>query len=311
MAKKKKKDRSTKKSAGRFGGALAEQLGKLELDLDDRQDRDEAPDPGASSASGHRPVAEPEPEPEPEPRLDDDDLFAQAVDEIAPEDVFRGKFGAPGDESVPTPVERAIAEERGESAGAEAGAEAGAKGGETSVDEESARDAVRELREKRLLENSLGGLDVRFEESKYRVKPRPRGYESEPPEEMITPPLPKSGDGLNQIDALAPEQKQLLKRYEKRSRQFRVPEINLRGDTLDDALRRVELFVHQCWKQDERFVRIIHGRGQNSEGDPVLKPAILQWLEGPGFRFVRGYAPEVGRHGDYGSVVVQLERPKS
>lgn len=100
----------------------------------------------------------------------------------------------------------------------------------------------------------------------------------------------------------------MLDRYKKRSRRHDVPERNFRGDSVEDALRQLELFVHQHWKDGARFVRVIHGRGLQSDGDPVLKPAILRWLEGPGFRYVRGYVPEVNSAGDYGSLIVELEK---
>lgn len=235
--------------------------------------------------------------------MSDDELFEAAVDDLTPEDVYRGKYF--GGTNVPETSGGLSTADFGAS-GTKSGNESGNESGDEPVDEQKARDKVKDLQNQRTLEKALGGIDKKIDSSKYRVKKtKPRPYSSEPNREMNTDPLPKSGPGLSEVD-LAASHKQLLKRYERRKRDRQIPELNLRGDTLDDALRQLELFAHKSWKEERGFIRIIHGKGMNSEGDPVIKPAVLKWLEGPGFRYVRGYAPEVGRSGNYGAVIVEL-----
>lgn len=242
----------------------------------------------------------------------EEELFEQAVSSLGPEDMYRGKFegaarGVPAEEEEQTsesapdaPVERPVDEASAES----------------DVDEERAREALGEIRTKRQFEKAVGPVDEEVQRDKYRRRSAKRdpekdverrlAFRSDSPDELTTPPLPKSGDGLHHVGKLDPAHKDLLERFQKRARHQQVLEINVRGDTVEDALRQVELFVHQQWKERARFCRIVHGRGLRSKGDPVLKPAILRWLEGPGFRYIRGYAPETNNAGDYGSVVVEL-----
>jgi DNA-nicking Smr family endonuclease len=243
------------------------------------------------------------------------ELFEQAISDIGPEDVYRGKFEGRGpsfddeddepDEKQPGLPGQTPTQKTSEPAQTSA------------ADEEEAREKLGELRTMRQFEKAVGPVDRDIDRDKYRDRTQRRdpekdverrlSYRSDAPEELTTPPLPKSGEELNNV-TLGAEHKDLLERFQKRARRDQVYEINVRGDTVDDALRQVELFVHQQWKEGARFCRIVHGRGLRSSGDPVLKPAILRWLEGPGFRYVRGYAPETNNAGDYGSVVVELPK---
>jgi DNA-nicking Smr family endonuclease len=258
------------------------------------------------------PVDEHEPPEQDTPsrQLSERELFERAVEGLDPADVYSGKFHGEGPELPPEPEESEESEEPEE--------DAPAVGGAPSEDE--AREAVAQKREIRQFEKAVGPVDKKnVRRRKYRQPNRPApedhvrqvaSYRSDSPSDMITPPLPKTGEGLNNVGGLMPAQKDMLGRYKKRSRRNEVPEINVRGDTVDDALRQIELFVHQQWKQNAHFVRIIHGRGLQSDGDPVLKPAVLRWLEGPGYRYIKGYVPEVNSAGDYGSVVAELRVTK-
>ncbi len=245
------------------------------------------------------PVAKPRaPEPtQPKPATDRE-LFEAAVDNLSADDVYRGKFF--GHTDLPETDDGPSIADFMETRTADEDVE--------PLDEETARAEVKDLQNQRLLERTLGGIDKKVDSSKYRKK-EPRGFSTETNEELNTEPLPKSGDGLSEVE-LKPQQRELLKRYNARARRSQVPELNLRGDTLDDALRRLELFAHDCWKRETGYIRVIHGKGNQSEGEPVLKPAVLRWLEGPGFRYVRGYAPEVKNVGNYGSIIVELARKK-
>ncbi|MFU8803171.1 MAG: Smr/MutS family protein, partial [Bradymonadaceae bacterium] len=176
-------------------------------------------------------------------------------------------------------------------------------------DEEEAREQVHERREEAVFERSVGPVK-KLEDKYYKPPPgsrvRDRPYSSEPAKDLITPGLPRSGPGLNEVPSLDGAQRAMLKRLDKVRIQNAIRELNIRGDGVEDALRQLELFVHKAWKDEERFVRIIHGRGLRSENEPVLKPAVLTWLEGPGLRYIRGYVPEIQSGGDYGSLIVEL-----
>jgi DNA-nicking Smr family endonuclease len=302
-----------------FAGLLADKLKSLDIEPSapnpDKQAPPEDKKPRAKSSKSSE--SSESPESRQAPKLSDAELFERSVREMNPEDIYRGKFMGEGpkldaDEDAAEVSERRPDEPETPDAPTEE---------EAPSDEEAAREAIGEARDIRLFEQAVGSVDKVMRSDKYRRPSMPdpaedaarrtahqNGYRSDSPESMITPPLPKSGEGLNRVGPLDAAQRDLHRRYEKRERQYQVKEINVRGDSVEDALRQVELFVHQQWKDDARFVRIIHGRGLQSDGAPVLKPAILHWLEGPGFRYVRGYVPEVNGAGDYGSLIVELER---
>ncbi len=301
-----KKDRAaqpkkkTPKPDPRFGQTLADQLRAAGLKPDPapaQRAKPQAPAPPA------RPQSPPEPDPSTMP---DDALFAHALDKLAPEDVFRGKYV--GDATrLPRAQTKPAAPQKPDPA--------------READEAHARQLTEQLREEALFERSVGPVEALGEHNKYyvptpgeRAKARAaelaqRTYTSEAPDGLITPTLPKEGEGLNHIAALELSQKGLIKRYKLHNRREQSPSVNLREDTLEDALRQLELFMHKAWKDNERYVRVIHGRGVHSEAQrPVLKPAVLQWLEGPGLRYIIGYAPELTSEGDYGSLIIAMRR---
>lgn len=309
-----------------FAGLLAEKLKALDLNLKEAPPEDEkktrAQEQRAKRSSDRHayPNYEIPEEPDVAP-LSDAELFEKSIREMAPEDVYRGKFAGEGPKLPPSKED--VAEARAKSApkpSQEQTHQSEADPRIAQAAEESAREAVGEAREMRLFEKTVGRVDKVVRGDKYRRPPMPdptedaarrtghAAFSSDSPESLTTPPLPKSGEGLNQVGAFDAAQRDLHARYKKRARQHEVSEINIRGDSVEDALRQVELFVHQQCKEKRRFLRIIHGRGLQSNGDPVLKPAILHWLEGPGFRYVRGYVPERNSAGDYGSLIVELER---
>lgn len=249
--------------------------------------------------------------------LDAEALFAHAVDTIQPKDLFAGKYHGsvrdlprakqkpapfmPGDAPThPNAPKMSKAERRAQ--------------------EERSRAELADLREELLFTRAVGGFDEVFsnQDKYHRQKPRTykereerTSYSSEAPEGLITPSMPKSGDGLHHVPSLNGAQRELLNQARSWAAKHHMEALNVRGDGVEDALRQVELFFHQQWKDGARYVRIVHGRGlQSEEGIPVLKPSILHWLEGPGFRYVRGYAPELTKDNDYGSVLVCLtQRP--
>lgn len=125
-------------------------------------------------------------------------------------------------------------------------------------------------------------------------------------EDFITPTLPKSGEGLHDIPSLDDDQKEMLERMKAAEKRGGIPELNLRGDIAREAENRLGDFITQCRQQGHDFARIIPGRGQQSDPEPVLKPTVLEWLETVGADRIRGYAPERLFGGDYGSLIVEF-----
>ena len=56
-------------------------------------------------------------------------------------------------------------------------------------------------------------------------------------------------------------------------------ELDLHGCTVAQAREMLEIFLHDARARGKRCVRIIHGKGRNSEGKlPVLKVKVNSWL---------------------------------
>lgn len=98
-------------------------------------------------------------------------------------------------------------------------------------------------------------------------------------------------------------QRQLLRK----SRRASMRVLNIRHLRKHEAMREVEAFVRAERVQRSEFVRIITGKGKQSVGNPVLKPAVIDWCENEAIGLVKGWAPETDRSGNYGSVVLHLD----
>jgi hypothetical protein len=83
--------------------------------------------------------------------------------------------------------------------------------------------------------------------------------------------------------------------------------LNLRLQRLAAAMGELEVFVRERGAAGDRFVRVITGKGRNSSEGPVIKPAVLRWCEGDGAPFVKRWAPETDRSGNFGAVVLELD----
>lgn len=95
---------------------------------------------------------------------------------------------------------------------------------------------------------------------------------------------------------------------EARSQRF-IPELNLHGETTENAVRRLTATVQTWALSSVRFGRIITGKGKHSESLPVVKLATVNWLDGgEGVQFVTAWAPEFAADGLFGSVVVKVRR---
>jgi DNA-nicking Smr family endonuclease len=87
-----------------------------------------------------------------------------------------------------------------------------------------------------------------------------------------------------------------------------MPVLNIRRFGLREAMGEVEAFIRDCASKEHRFARIVHGKGRHSKDDAVLKPAVIRWCDGAGAAYVRAWAPENDRSGQFGSMVIQFRR---
>ncbi|MEM1348721.1 MAG: Smr/MutS family protein [Myxococcota bacterium] len=290
-----------------FGSSLAEQLSGLDIEVREQREQREAAEQreriareqnAREAAKARYTSLKAE-----DVLVSDEELFEQTLEQLTPEDIYQGKYiGNP--RQLPSALKAQTTPEPDAPQ-------------RSAQEQEEQRKIIAELREDTLFEKAVGLMDSVVDDGKYyKRKPKARslatalGGDDEPahPLGLITPSLPRQGEELHAPGALVPSQKGLLQRCKLHARTDAVPTLNLRRDVLEDAMRQLELFMHQSWKDDARFVRVIHGRGVRSEHSPVLKPAVLEWLEGPGLRYIRGYAPEMTQGGDYGSLVVALGR---
>lgn len=88
-------------------------------------------------------------------------------------------------------------------------------------------------------------------------------------------------------------------------------EIDLHGHTRDEAMKALESALHSALAGGIRTLCIVHGRGLHSQGRPVLKQAVFQWLrEGPCAGFVLAAVPR-NDSGGGASMVLLRRRVKS
>ena len=177
--------------------------------------------------------------------------------------------------------------------------------------DDEARQELEFRQQKRQFEQAMHDVDRK--ESKKPLKdpspPDPAEYldgSVEQTWEFVTPRLPKSGDGLEWVPPLDETQKQLKMRHKQWAKRDGTPELNIRGETVSEAVSKLEEFVRSAWEDQRQFVRIVHGKGKRSEGDPVLKPAVLRWIENHGGKYIRGYIPKRDVKGNYGSLIIEL-----
>ena len=106
--------------------------------------------------------------------------------------------------------------------------------------------------------------------------------------------------------ALTGEQRDLLRRARK---QTYVPTLNLRHHRRAESVQELSAFVLQQRQERVRYVRVITGKGKQSEGAPVLKPMVMEWCSvPPGSEHVLAWAPETDRSGNFGMLVLELRR---
>ncbi len=87
--------------------------------------------------------------------------------------------------------------------------------------------------------------------------------------------------------------------------------VDLHGMIESAAQRRVREVVARVHGEGGRCVLIVHGRGRQSAGVPILKEALLEWLaEPPLAPLVMAFASAAGRDGGVGATYVLLRRDR-
>jgi len=273
-------------------------------DIDDGEIPD-GTDPGPASptsqSASSTPAHQRQHKADDNPVKSDRELFEQAVDDIDPAKLYDAKFrGQSG-------TDRQLPDEPPDDPVATSPSSPSTTDDAPEMDEARARQQAQQLQDEALFQKMVGDVDPlegrdKYHRSRNTAQSRPSKAVSK--DKLSTPSLPQSGEGLNYIPPLADSQKSLLRRH--REFEHHVPQLHLRGMTRRNALEQLREFIPDHHGTEARFVRIIPGRGLQSNTDPVLNPTVLQWLEGPGLEYIRGYAPERLQGGDYGSLIVEL-----
>ncbi len=84
--------------------------------------------------------------------------------------------------------------------------------------------------------------------------------------------------------------------------------IDLHGYTVTEARGLLEEFLRLSIKRGYRCVKVIHGRGLSSARGPVLKEAVLGWLQRELRRYVLAYATARPNDGGLGATYVLLRK---
>lgn len=87
-------------------------------------------------------------------------------------------------------------------------------------------------------------------------------------------------DKDQELDREAEEESLARTERERLDRQRPDAAIDLHGMTESDALDSLGIFLEDSRRRGYRKVLIIHGKGNHSGGDPVLKRAVSRFLEG-------------------------------
>lgn len=88
-------------------------------------------------------------------------------------------------------------------------------------------------------------------------------------------------------------------------------ELDLHGLAAREAREDVAFELREAFDAGERCLRIVHGRGLHSPGAPVLKEALLEWLQEPGLgERVLAFASAPPAQGGAGALLVLLRRAR-
>jgi DNA-nicking Smr family endonuclease len=88
-------------------------------------------------------------------------------------------------------------------------------------------------------------------------------------------------------------------------------DLDLHGLAEREAREDVTFELRDAHAEGERCVRIVHGRGRHSPGGPVLKEALLDWLQAPPLAdVVLAFASAPPALGGAGALLVLLRRQR-
>lgn len=127
---------------------------------------------------------------------------------------------------------------------------------------------------KRLVHNQTGV-------ESWRPKPSPHKLKSQ--QHAATFSLNDAGEPIASGDLLEFQHPGIQNRQMRRLRQGRIAiesELDLHGQTAEQARRQLPLFLSQAQANGLRCVIIVHGKGYSSSGQrPVLKTLLNSWLK--------------------------------
>lgn len=150
----------------------------------------------------------------------------------------------------------------------------------------------------------LTGRDKRREPPGRRARPGAR-TETEGP---VTFAIERTGE---RIEGRAPG---IDRRQLRRLRSGRIEidtRLDLHGVEAATAERALRDALAAAWEADQRCLLVVHGRGLHSEGAPVIKRALPEWLaEAPHGPRVMAFASALPEHGGTGATYVLLRRKR-
>jgi DNA-nicking Smr family endonuclease len=89
-------------------------------------------------------------------------------------------------------------------------------------------------------------------------------------------------------------------------------ELDLHGLDARRARHEVASALGEAQRAGERCVLVVHGRGTHSPGGPVLKEALLEWLQQPPLEaLVLAFASAPPPRGGAGALLVLLRRQRA
>ena len=89
-------------------------------------------------------------------------------------------------------------------------------------------------------------------------------------------------------------------------------ELDLHGLAAEEAREDVAFELRDAFDAGERCLRIVHGRGAHSPAGPVLKQALLEWLQQPPLAaLVLAFASAPPAQGGAGALLVLLRRRRA
>lgn len=83
--------------------------------------------------------------------------------------------------------------------------------------------------------------------------------------------------------------------------------IDLHKLTVAQAIRMVEQFIYHCYQRNDQVLRVIHGKGNHSQGPPRVKLAVLQWFRTNGKGNIKYFREASKKHGGAGATIVWLK----